>query len=340
MESVQEFPGVVVIVPVYNEEKNIGACLGSIKSQTYPQERVEVIVVDDGSTDLSADIACAYGATVIRQGRRGPAAARNRGVREASHDLVAFLDADDTAEIYWLEESVGCLKDRRLAAAGCTHGLANKETVLARLIWLEQSFRDSRLPGETDHFGASGSIWEKKEFLDLGGFETSLICAEDMALAGKASRAGKKLGFIQKNLIRVRHPEYLKSFFFNQAEKVAYMVLLYYLFLFRNGGYKSSYSGAADYLQTLLLPAFLGSLIFLHGFALKVTLAFLLLLLIVVNGPYMLYILRNRGCEKSTLFQLALVPFYLVFRDCSWCTGLIWGVGLVFKQAGQPGEKQ
>ena len=82
-----------VVIPAYNAAQFLPRSLASVYSQTLPA--AEVIVVDDGSTDDSAAIARGFGATVISKGKGGVSAARNTGVRAASGDWIAFLDADD-----------------------------------------------------------------------------------------------------------------------------------------------------------------------------------------------------------------------------------------------------
>lgn len=86
---------VSVIIPVYNVEKYLGDAIASALAQTLPP--LEIIVVDDGSTDASAAIACGFGAPVWveSQPHRGVAVARNRGVALARGQFIAFLDADD-----------------------------------------------------------------------------------------------------------------------------------------------------------------------------------------------------------------------------------------------------
>lgn len=87
---------VSAIIPVYNGEPWLADALRSIASQTRPAD--EVIVVDDCSTDRSAEIARAHGALVVHQPvNRGEGAARNAGIRAARGDAIAWLDADD----YW-----------------------------------------------------------------------------------------------------------------------------------------------------------------------------------------------------------------------------------------------
>jgi glycosyltransferase involved in cell wall biosynthesis len=102
---------VSVIIPTYNAAEFIAEALDSVLAQTY--DDLEVIVVDDGSQDSTADIVSEYaGVTLIRQSNSGAAAARNRALQEATGDYIAFLDADDlwlpdktTTQVRFLSES-------------------------------------------------------------------------------------------------------------------------------------------------------------------------------------------------------------------------------------------
>lgn len=82
-----------VVIPAYNAQPFISATLKSVLSQTCPV--LEIIVVDDGSTDDTVRIAASVGVTVIQQANSGPAVARNIGVTAARGDWIALLDADD-----------------------------------------------------------------------------------------------------------------------------------------------------------------------------------------------------------------------------------------------------
>ncbi len=87
-----------VIVPAFRAESSIRATIESLLAQTYRVH--EIIVVDDGSPDATADVVATFGAPVslIRQANAGTAAARNRGIAAATGDVVCFLDADDVYE--------------------------------------------------------------------------------------------------------------------------------------------------------------------------------------------------------------------------------------------------
>lgn len=91
-------PKVSVIVPIYNVKQYLKAMLDSVSEQKF--EEFEVLLIDDGSSDGSAEIAKAYAAKdkryrYIRQENAGVSAARNRGIEEAKGDYLAFYDADD-----------------------------------------------------------------------------------------------------------------------------------------------------------------------------------------------------------------------------------------------------
>jgi len=95
-----------VIIPAYNAERFLPRCLNSVFAQTL--EPAEVIVVDDGSTDHSAEIARKLGARVISRLNGGLSAARNTGVQNSSSEWVALLDADDM----WSPEKLRAQADR------------------------------------------------------------------------------------------------------------------------------------------------------------------------------------------------------------------------------------
>lgn len=101
-ERDESAPSISVVIPCYNAAAFLRATIESILGQTQPV--LEVIVVDDGSTDDSANIAESFGppVRVIRQPNQGESAARNRGIEAAGGDWVAFLDADDL----WLPTKV------------------------------------------------------------------------------------------------------------------------------------------------------------------------------------------------------------------------------------------
>ena len=94
-------PCITIIVPVYNVEKYLRRCLDSIIGQTY--QNLEILCIDDGSTDSSGEICKQYAAQderikVLRQENHGVSAARNKGLDAATGEYIAFVDSDDYIE--------------------------------------------------------------------------------------------------------------------------------------------------------------------------------------------------------------------------------------------------
>ena len=117
-------PRVSVVIPTYNYARYVPEAIDSVLAQSF--EELEIIVVDDGSTDKTAEVLRAFGGQlrVIRQERRGLSAARNTGIRAARGQYLAFLDSDDL----WLPEKVS-LQVARLDAEPEV-GLVYAETLL------------------------------------------------------------------------------------------------------------------------------------------------------------------------------------------------------------------
>lgn len=94
-----------VIVPFHNARRYVRACVEGLLSQSYPREGYEVIMVDNNSTDGSASIVAEYpGIRLMSEAKQGAYAARNRGVRAASGDILAFTDPDCIPSSNWLRE--------------------------------------------------------------------------------------------------------------------------------------------------------------------------------------------------------------------------------------------
>src|SRR5437763_970821 len=91
-----------VVIPVYNEEKYLHDCLTALQHQTRKAD--EIIVVNNNSTDSSAQIAEKLGARVVNESKQGMIFARNRGFNEATGDVIARCDADTRVPPDWLEK--------------------------------------------------------------------------------------------------------------------------------------------------------------------------------------------------------------------------------------------
>lgn len=123
---------VSVIIPAFNAEETIIACVQSVLEQTY--RSLEIIVIDDGSKDATKSIIEAYkkdlnldNLVVLSQKNAGPSAARNLGIKLAKGAYVAFLDADDRWDAEKIEKQIYCLQKNNAALVGCKCRIGNRK---------------------------------------------------------------------------------------------------------------------------------------------------------------------------------------------------------------------
>lgn len=98
LEEKMNLPVVSIIIPVYNGERHIGRCLDHLLRQSYPMEKLEFIIVDNGSTDDTISIIESYGLKSYRASKKGPGAARNAGFLIASGEIIVLIDSDCLAD--------------------------------------------------------------------------------------------------------------------------------------------------------------------------------------------------------------------------------------------------
>lgn len=128
---------VSVVIPAYNEEQYIRSCLDALKVQTVPPD--EIIVVDNVSTDQTAEIAKSYGVKVVPEKRKGIAWARNRGFDTALGDIIARTDADTCVHPQWIEH-IRYHASRRCEAF--TGPIYDKTMYLEKVPYVVESYLD------------------------------------------------------------------------------------------------------------------------------------------------------------------------------------------------------
>jgi len=212
---------VSVIIPACNCEKTIGKTIEGVLAQKT--ERIpQIIVVDDGSTDRTGEVVKRFPQVSYHyQKNAGPAKARNEGAALAQGNLIIFLDADCIPQPDWLEQLVRSIGEPNIAAVCGSYGIANPESLLARCIFAEISFRHQRMEinSETKVFG-SYNVCIKKGILErLGKFNTQYATAsgEDNDLSYRITKAGYGIRFNTKALVDHFHPtnlwKYLRTQF-------------------------------------------------------------------------------------------------------------------------------
>jgi GT2 family glycosyltransferase len=199
-------PFISVVVPTYNRRASLQRLLEALDRQSYPMTSFEVIVVDDGSSDGTPELArgksSAYQLTVLEQQHAGPAAARNRGVAAASGGLIVFLDDDvePLADLLWQHVATHEVHPNAVVI-----GPMSPPRDWSRPIWVrweeEQllSQYDAMIAGlwscTARQFYTGNASLARERFTQAGGFDVSFKRAEDVELAYRLHDLGATLVF-------------------------------------------------------------------------------------------------------------------------------------------------
>lgn len=209
MKNSTSLPFVSVIIPVFNEEKYIHDCLSSVLALDWPQDRMEIIVVDNGSTDKSKEIA---GALLEKEGRGRVvlklggtiASVRNFGWRHAKGDILAFLDGDSVVEVNWLEKGVTILQsDPNVSCVGFAASPPLPSDSWVDRTWFHiSSSGKKRETDSTSWLSSFNLILREDMFSQIGGFDENLITCEDVDLGMKLSACSR---LVLSKASQVRH---------------------------------------------------------------------------------------------------------------------------------------
>lgn len=198
-------PTVSVLLPVRDGAPFLPEALESLRSQTFGD--FELIVIDDGSRDESAEIAEAYGARVLRQGRDGLVAALERGRAEARGVFVARMDADDVALPRRLEVQIAALEEEGLAACGgrveefpSTRGGSRYERWVNSLVTPELAARDVFVECPIPH----PTLVVRRELLDAVGGYRDCRWPEDYDLVLRLWASGARFRNVDELVLRWR----------------------------------------------------------------------------------------------------------------------------------------
>ena len=189
-------PKASVIVPAYNAAATLGDCLASLRTLNYPN--YETIVIDDGSTDSTAQIAEQDGAQTIRIEHRGLAAARNAGVEAASGEIIAFIDADACADRDWLYHLVETITRRDAAAASGPNfaptPASARAAAMASAPGLPREVR-ARDADLAQLCGCNMAL-SKAALTKIGGFDPAFTTAgDDVDLSWRLTASGETLAY-------------------------------------------------------------------------------------------------------------------------------------------------
>jgi glycosyltransferase involved in cell wall biosynthesis len=201
-------PEVSIIVPVHNEASTLPDCIESLFQLNYPREKLELIFVDNNSSDQSSAILNSHQERiqVMSEKKRGPAAARNAGLRRCSRPIVAFTDADCIVDPDWLRNLIVPLQDPEAGiVGGMILSVPNGNAIerFAQLLYDQQDAIQVFRPPYviTMNWASRLSVLKEHNF-----FDERFIRCEDVELSYRISQSGYKI-FFQPNAIVYHHNE-------------------------------------------------------------------------------------------------------------------------------------
>ena len=209
MAALPEPPGalpfVSVVVPVRNGQDTIAECLSALLALDYPENRREIVVVDNGSTDRTAEIVSGFPVRCVREERRGRAHARNRGIGEADFGVIAFTDADCIAHRSWLRELVRELGEPGVGGAGgeilAYEPASPAERFMARREPRWQSFV---LSLDRPFLITANAAFTARALRRAGAFDPDFATAEDVDFGWRVRASGLELRYAPDAVVRHR----------------------------------------------------------------------------------------------------------------------------------------
>ena len=212
-------PLISVIVPALNEESVIGECLTSLKEQKLPAASFEVIVVDNGSTDRTREIARRFGGaltiTVLERSGVRISALRNFGAAVARGDYLAFLDADCVAPAHWLLQVADLLHADGFRIVGAQYRIPASSSWVAQAwygdLWRTKDGSVSYVPG--------GDLAVSRElFMNLGGFDETIVTSEDTEFCDRAAASSVPILAVPSlSVMHLGTPQTLAGFYSKQS---------------------------------------------------------------------------------------------------------------------------
>jgi glycosyltransferase involved in cell wall biosynthesis len=273
-----------IIIPAKNEEQNIVRCLHALARQK--SDSVEIIVVDNGSTDNTVALAKTIADKVFVKPEFSLSELRNFGAGQAGGDVFAFLDADCVVDGDWSVQIQKTLENREVGCTGSTPEAPDDGTWVER-VW--SSFRTRRRrPCFASWINSSNFIVRRELFERVGGFNAGLTTCEDVDIGLRLARVCKILFDPSIRVVHYGEPKTVTQFFLKEIWR-------------GKGSFSGIFSHGLDAseLKSLMLPLYyllisvgIVACIFLHNLNLVLLLA---LLYLVPAIAFALWVIKATG---------------------------------------------
>lgn len=315
------FPSVSIIIPVFNGMNTLPQCLNSIRKQDYPGP-LEVIIVDDGSTDGSGEYAEEQEFKVIQQKNQGPAKARNEGARAATGDFLVFIDVDCLPDTHFTTELIRPLIGTKIVGSQGVF-YSDQRNLVARFLQHEISerFKKQQKAQFIDWVATYGACYRKSIFLENGGFNEiySKPSSEDVEFSIRLGKKGYKMIFAPKaTCLHLHHVNFFRFL------KFKYTRAYWTVWLYKEHTNRFIHDQMTPFIRKLMMLLMLGASVFLFlgiwwRFGFNIGLVFAALLL-VATFPLSFKILTDD-------FLLGITtPFFLITRTICYIFGFSKGL--------------
>ena len=300
-----------VVIPAFNEETELGGCLAALRAQTLSDSLFEVIVVDNGSTDATFEIAEKFvpilPLRIIRLARSSISTARNKGASFAEGRELVFVDADCRPNPSCFQDFLDLTPEHGIR--GCHYAIPSDSTWVGR-VWTQYQARD--VTGPVSFVPGGGLFISKSNFVALGGFDEQVETSEDIEICTRAKKMG--LSITSHPCLAVVHegtPRTLLQFYRQHRWHGRHVLRIFIQKLpsMENAGVValSVYTFLMFWVTVLLIPA-----LFFHH-ARWLGMAFGLLIL----PPAVLSLWISRGSLRSVGSLFALYAAYSLARAAS-----------------------
>jgi glycosyltransferase involved in cell wall biosynthesis len=196
---------VSIIVPTFNRKEMLDGALTGLFNQSYSKNVYEIIVVDDGSTDdtktlvMNKEKSSLCVLNYMRQENRGPAAARNLGIKYAKGQIIGFVDDDCIPSSTWIENALPYFKDPKIGGlVGCTVPIGEPKLKLFK------SLHTNKITKNDIAYQTNNMFYRKKVLDEVGGFDLEFWRWQDVDLAHRVLGKGYKIDFGEDVVVQHR----------------------------------------------------------------------------------------------------------------------------------------